>query len=124
MKDAYNRSNEEHEEYHFFGTNCRNGQHKERRRKKNIFMFAQWLNYEMLRAGREVESPPVELECHGLVVIAVLAARGEVPDDNLGDSRVNLNGVLELRRENPLTTMGTTCSAAMEKTEPGKTNQP
>jgi hypothetical protein len=43
------------------------------------------------RAGREAEPPPVELERRGAVVRA--RARGEVPHDDLGDARVDLDGV-------------------------------
>jgi len=49
------------------------------------------------RAGREAEAPPVELEGRGPVVVGAAAAGGaaggEVPDDDLGDPRVDLDGV-------------------------------
>ena len=45
------------------------------------------------RAGREAEPPAVELEGGACPIVVVVDAEGQAPDDDLGDPRVDLDGV-------------------------------
>jgi len=45
------------------------------------------------RAGREAEPPAVELEGGACPIVVVVGAEGQAPEDDLGDPRVDLDGV-------------------------------